>query len=159
MHVPALTDAAREFLALPRLAVVGISRGGNTAGNYVFRKLRDAGGEVFPVNPNAEELEGARCYPDLRSIPGGVDGVVVATHPRVSADIVSECAKLGIQHVWLHRSFGQGSVSPEAIRIGREAKLTLISGGCPLMFCDTADIGHRCMRWILGMTRGLPKEV
>jgi len=157
--VPTMTDAAREFLALPRLAVVGVSRNGDTAANYVFRKLRDMGRDVFPVNPNTEEAEGARSYPDLQSIPGGVDGVVVATHPRVSADIVSECVKLGIQHVWLHRSFGQGSVSPEAVRIGRQAKLTLIPGGCPLMFGDPVDIGHRCMRWILGVTGGLPKEV
>jgi predicted CoA-binding protein len=154
-----MSDAAREFLALPRIAVVGLSRSGDGAGNYVFRKLRDAGREVVPVNPNTEEAEGTRCYPDLRSIPGSVDGVVVATHPRVSAGIVAECADLGIRHVWLHRSFGQGSVSPEAIRTGREANLILIPGGCPLMFCDPVDIGHKCMRWVLGVTGGLPKEV
>jgi len=157
--VPTLAEAAREFLSLSRIAVVGVSRNADTAGTTVFRKLRSTGHEVFPVNPNAEELEGVRSYPDLSSIPGGVEGVVVATHPDVSAGVVSECVRLGIQRVWLHRSFGAGSVSPEAVRIGREANLTLIPGGCPLMFSHPVDVGHTCMRWILGVTGGLPKEV
>jgi len=58
----------------------------------------------------------------------------------------------------LHRSFGTGSVSETAVDYGREHGLQVIAGGCPCMFGKTADPGHRLMRGILGLTRGLPKD-
>jgi CoA binding domain len=71
----------------------------------------EAGYEVFAVNPNVDEVEGDRCYHDLRSIPGGVDAVVIATKPERAEDTMRECADLGIKHVWMHRGPGARSVS------------------------------------------------
>ncbi len=150
--------AIEEFLAQRRIAVAGVSRNKNEAANAVYRKLRGAGYEVFAVNPNAQTVEGDPCYPDLRSVPGGIDGVVIATHPAVSEQVAQECAQLGVSRVWMHRSFGQGSVSEEAVEICRENGIAVIAGGCPLMFCDPVDIGHRCMRWILGVSGRLPSN-
>ena len=45
-----------------------------------------------------------------------------------------ECADLGIKRVWMHRSFGPGSVSDAATEYGRRQGITVIDGGCPLMF-------------------------
>jgi predicted CoA-binding protein len=153
-----LDEAVKEFLAQKRLAVVGVSRSSKEAANFIYRKLRKAGYEVFPVNPNTQEIEGDNCFPSVGSIPGGVDGAVIATHPTVCGRIVQECAEASIPRVWIHRSFGQGSLSEEALRIGREKHVTVIPGGCPAMFCKP-DIAHRCMRWVLKMTGGLPEEV
>jgi predicted CoA-binding protein len=154
-----LKEAASDFLGQKRIAVAGVSRtpGGSHGANVVYTGLKKAGYEVFAVNPNAEEVEGDACYPDIKSIPGGVDAVVVGTAADVSAAVVKDCAELGIQRVWLHRSFGGGSVSPEAVTAGDETGITLIAGGCPMMFLENADIGHRCMRWVLSVTGGLPK--
>jgi predicted CoA-binding protein len=154
-----LKDAAGDFLAQKRIAVVGVSRtpGGSHGANVVYTGLRKAGYEVFAVNPNADEVEGDACYHDLKSIPGGVDAVLVGTAPDVSAEVVRQCAELGINRIWLHRSFGGGSVSEDAVTAGQENGVTLIAGGCPMMFLDNADIGHRCMRWVLNLTGGLPK--
>jgi hypothetical protein len=66
---------------------------------------------------------------------------------------------LGIKHVWFHRSFGQGSVAEEALSFCRDNDITVIPGGCPMMFVEKVDFGHKCMRWFLGLTGGLPKEV
>jgi uncharacterized protein len=77
-------DLVAELLRGKRFAVAGVSRHSGQAANAVYRKLRDSGYEVFPLNPNATAAEGVRCYPDLGSIPGPIDGVVVVTHPRVS---------------------------------------------------------------------------
>lgn len=152
-----LRVAAEEFLAQRRIAVAGVSRSGAEAANLVYRKLRGAGYEVFAVNPKASEVEGDPCYPDLHSIPGdAVDGVVIATPPEVTARIVEDCAALGIPRVWIHRSFGQGSVSEDAVRRCRELGLAVIPGACPMMFCEPVDVGHRCMRFILRVTGGLP---
>lgn len=152
-----LREAVESFLAQKRIAVAGVSRSKNEAANIVYRKLRDSGYQVFPVNPNASELEGETCYADLKSVPGGVDAVVIATHPRVAGQIVRECAELGISHVWMHRSFGRGSVSDDAVGYCREHGIRVIPGGCPMMFCEPVDFGHKCMRWISKLTGGLPK--
>lgn len=154
---PSWNDAITEFLAQKRIAVAGVSRTKTEAANAILRKLRDSGYEVFAVNPRATELEGVTCYPDLASLPEGVDAVVVATHPKVAPTVVRECADLGIRHVWMHRSFGAGSVSDEAVTFCREHGISVIPGGCPMMFCAPVDVGHRCMRWFLRMTGGLPK--
>ncbi|MDN3029190.1 CoA-binding protein [Streptomyces sp. S.PB5] len=155
-----IKQAAAEFLAKRRIAVTGVSRAPQThAANAVYRRLRDRGYEVFAVNPNAAEAEGDRCHPDLKSIPGGVEAVVIGTRPEAAEDTVRECAALGIRHVWMHRLYGDGSVCEKAAAYGREHGITVIEGGCPLMFGPTADVGHRVMRLALTPARRLPKQV
>ena len=154
--MPTLQDNIGRFLASRRIAVAGKARDGRAVGNIVSKKLRDAGYQVFPVNPNATEIEGERCYPDLRSIPGGVDAVFIATRPSVADTVVHECADLGIKLVWMHRLFGEGSVSKSAVEFGRQHGLTVIDGACPMMYVAPVDVGHRCFRWILKWTGGLP---
>lgn len=156
-----LKEAAEDFLAQKRIAVAGVSRSGASSGhggNIVYVRLRERGYEVFPVNPNADEVEGDPCYPDLKSIPGGMDAVVIATTPEVADSVVQDCAELGIERVWMHRSFGGGSVSEQAADLCREKGITVIAGGCPLMFPPTADAGHKLMKGLLRLSGRLPKE-
>jgi predicted CoA-binding protein len=152
--------AASVFLAGKRVAVTGVSRQPKShGGNIVYRRLRDRGYHVFAVNPNAEEVEGDRCYPDLRSIPGGVDAVVIATRPEIAEDTMRECADLAIKHVWMHRGPGAGSVSEVAAAYGRQHGIAVIDGGCPCMFNPTADLGHKAMRVMFTLKGNVPKEV
>jgi predicted CoA-binding protein len=152
-----LPEPVAEFLRGKCIAVAGVSRQPGQPANAVYRKLRASGYQVFAVNPNADEVEGTRSYPDLDSIPEPIDGVVVATHPDVSVDVVRQCAEHGVDRVWFHRSFGEGSVSEEAIRECEARGVRCIVGGCPLMYCEPVDFGHRCMRWWLGRRRRLPR--
>ena len=99
-----IKDAAADFLACKRVAVTGVSRRPKEhASNAVYVRLRERGYEVFAVNPNADEVEGDRCYPDLRSIPGGVDAVVIGTRPELAEQTMRDCDELGIHRVWMHR--------------------------------------------------------
>jgi predicted CoA-binding protein len=144
-----MQEAASEFLANTRIAVTGVSRKPTDHGaNTVFKRLRDRGYEVFAVNPNADQVEGAHSYHDLKSIPGGVGAVVIATAPDNAEGTMRECDELGIKQVWMHRGPGAGSVSATATQFGREHGITVIDGGCPLMFEPTADFGHKVMRVI-----------
>jgi predicted CoA-binding protein len=154
----ALPASVADFLSGRTFAVAGVSRtGGASAANPVFRKLRDAGYDVVPVNPAATEVEGVRCYPDLASIGRPLDGVVIATHPRVSLSVVEQCAAHGVTRVWMHRSVGQGSVSDEAVRCCAERGISCIAGGCPVMFCEPVDPVHRCMRWLFQRMGRVPR--
>jgi uncharacterized protein len=159
--MPKINEAAAEFLANKRIAVTGVSRNpkGGHGSNVVYQRLRQRGYEVFAVNPNAEQVEGDRCYHDLGSIPGGVDAVVIGTRPEVAEATVRQCAELGIKQVWMHRGPGPGSVSKAAADYGRQHGITVIEGGCPLMFDPTADPGHKAMRLVFTLTGNVPRQV
>jgi predicted CoA-binding protein len=155
-----IKEAASEFLAKKRIAVTGVSRKAQGHGsNIVYQRLRQRGYQVFAINPNAEEVEGDRCYPDLKSVPGGVDAVVIGTRPASAEATMRECAELGIRHVWMHRGPGAGSVSPAAAEYGRQQGIRVIDGGCPLMFNPTADFGHKMMRFVFTPTGKVPRQV
>jgi predicted CoA-binding protein len=133
-------QAAAEFLAKKRIAVTGVSRTPKDHGsNVVYKRLRDRG------------------YHDLKSVPGGVEAVVIGTRPETAEATMRECADLGIKHVWMHRGPGAGSVSAVATDYGRQRGITVIDGGCPLMFNPTADFGHKMMR--LMFAGNVPKQV
>ena len=155
-----IKEAATDFLAAKKVAVTGVSRTpGGHGSNVVYKRLKQRGYEVFAVNPNADTVEGDHAYPDLKSVPGGVEAVVIGTKPESAEATMRECADLGIKNVWMHRSVDAGSVSPAATEYGRAHGVTVIDGGCPLMFDPTADIGHKCMKFFLSMSGVVPKKV
>jgi predicted CoA-binding protein len=154
-----LEAKVQDFLAQKRIAVVGVSRDNSRhpAANLIYRRLKKGGHEVFPVNPHMQTFEGDRCYPDLQSIPGGADGVVIITRPETTERIVRECGDAGVRRVWMHQSIGKGSsVSPQAVEYCRQHDISVIAGACPMMYGAGVDFGHTCMRWILRFTGGLP---
>ncbi|AEE46708.1 CoA-binding protein [Cellulomonas fimi] len=152
--------AAEVFLDARRIAVTGVSRTpGSHGANVVYTRLRELGYEVFAVNPNAEDVEGDPAYANLGAIPGGVEAVVVATRPQHASATVQEAIDLGIMQVWMHRSVDKGSVDDDATRLGRAHGLTVIDGGCPLMYGRASDRGHRVMCRVLSLTRRIPRTV
>jgi predicted CoA-binding protein len=155
-----IKSAAAEFLSQKKIAVTGVSRTSSGHGsNLVYQRLRQRGYDVYAVNPNAETVEGDRSYHDLHSIAGGVDGVVIGTRPERDMQTMRECVEMGITRVWMHRGPGAGSVSAEATEFGRQHGITVIDGGCPLMFEPTADAGHKAMRMVFTLTGKVPRRV
>lgn len=155
-----LEARVHEFLARKRIAVAGVSRDNSAhpAANLIYRRLKHTGHEVIPVNPSLQSFEGDRCYPDVKSIPGVVEGVVIVTRPEITERIVRDCDAAGVRRVWMHQSMARGSsVSPDAEAYCRQHEISVIAGACPMMYGDGVDIGHACMRWFLGLTGGLPK--
>ena len=159
MKATTLDTQVHEFLAQKRIAVVGVSRDNtrHPVGNLIYQRLKKTGHDVFPVNPHIQTYEGDRCYPDLQSIPGGVDGVVMVTRPELTERLVRDCSDAGVRRVWMHQSVGKGSsVSADAVEYCRQHEFSVIAGACPMMYGEDADLGHRCMRLILKLTGGLP---
>jgi predicted CoA-binding protein len=156
-----MKDAATEFLAHKRVAVTGVSRNAQSHGaNVIYQRLRQRGYQVFAVNPNADDVEGDPCYHNLKSIPGGVDWVVIGTKPETADSSVRECDEIGVRRVWMHQPpFGAGSVSDTAADYGREHGMTVIQGGCPCMFDPTADPGHKLLRAVGRVTGKVPRRV
>lgn len=152
-----LIEKVNDFLSQKQIAVAGVSRHARgEAANLIFKKLKEMGYQVYPINPKTDVVERERCYPNLTAIQVNIDGVVICTPPQAAEQLVKECVELGIKRVWMHRSFGPGSVSDSAARLAEEKGLTVIAGACPMMYCKPVDFGHKCMRWLLGLLGKLP---
>ena len=159
MNTTIVDAKIHDFLAQKRIAVAGVS--GNAqqhpVGSLIYRRLKKTGHQVFAVNPRLQTFDGERCYPNLQSIPGGVDGVVIVTRPETTERIVHDCSDAGVRRVWMHQSLAKGSsVSPAAVDYCRRRDISVIAGACPMMYGDGVDLGHTCMRWMLRVTGGLP---
>lgn len=152
-----LPPAIGRFLSARRIAVAGVSHDSQIPANLIYKKLRSTPTHVFAINPHATKVEGDTCYPDLASVPGGVEAVVIATPPGVAETLVRQCMALGIGQIWMHRAFGAGSVSAEAVRLARDNGITVIDGACPMMYVEPVDFGHRCFRGLLSLTGRLPQ--
>ena len=130
MTATSLEAKVHDFLAQKRIAVAGVSRDNShhPAANLIYRRLKTTGHDVFPVNPHMQTFEGERCYPDLKSIPGGVDGVVIITRPETSEQIVRECDATGVHRVWMHQSIGKNasSVSTAAVEYCRQHDISVM---------------------------------
>lgn len=152
-----IPQSVSTFLEGHRIAVAGVSRGGDQPANAIFKKLRNTGHEVIPINPKAGEVEGTKCYATLDEVPGSIDGVMIVTHPQMSAEVVRQAAKRGIKRIWFHRAFGDGSVSDDALRECERLGIEPIVGACPMMYCKPVDPFHFCFRWFLGLQHRIPK--
>ncbi len=157
--MPDLKERVEDFLAQERIAVAGVSRHRQDAANAIYRKLESQGYQVIAVNPAMDSFEGKPCYPDVKSIPGKVDAVMIVTRPEVTERIVEDCAELGVSRIWMHQSMAMlgTSVSADAVDFCRRNGIAVIAGACPMMYCEPVDAGHKCMRWILGVFGRLPE--
>ncbi|MDZ7292200.1 MAG: CoA-binding protein [candidate division KSB1 bacterium] len=146
-------SAIEDFVAQRKLAVVGVSRNGKKFGNAAFRALKEKGYCLFPINPNAERIEGDRCYPNLESLPETVDGVLIVVPPAETERVVREAAAAGIRRVWMQ----QGAESEAAIRFCQANGISAIHGECILMFAQPVVSFHRFHRWVWKVLGKLPR--
>jgi predicted CoA-binding protein len=143
----------RDFLAQKRIAVVGVSHDPRDFSRSLLRTLRQRGYDVVAVNPQLSSADGAPCFARLTDVTPPVDGALVMTSPAVTDEVVQECAKLRIPRVWMHRSSGNGAVSPQAVEFCEEHGIRVVPGECPYMFLPSESWFHRLhgfMRRILG---------
>ncbi len=97
---------AKEFLSLKNIAVAGVTRKPGSTANIIYKRLKETGHNVYPVNPNTNTFEGVKCYPAIKSVTENIDGVVIVTKPSVTEKIVKECVEKGVRRIWMHNMFG-----------------------------------------------------
>lgn len=108
------------------IAVVGVSKDPEKYGHRVYKDLKSGGYKVYPVNPNANEILGDKCYSSLEVLPEKPDVVDVVVPPKVTEEVVKTCKKLGITKVWMQ----PGSESETAIKFCRDNNIAIIFGKC-----------------------------
>ena len=143
-----MNQAIQDFVACQRIAVVGASRGGKKFGNAAAKELQTRGYQVFIIHPEAQEIDGQTCYPNLSALQGQIDAVFISVPAAQAAAVMREAASLDIRHVWLQ----QGAESPELLTLGEELGLSLVSKKCVLMYAPPVKSYH-------GWHRGFVKMV
>ncbi len=151
--MPKLDTMVQDFLAQKRIAVVGVSDKRDTGCNLAYTKFKDAGYQVFAVNPRIASFQGDACYPDLASLPTMPDAVFMLTNPKVTDQIVQQCVDLGVKHVLMHCMMGtkpglakdMTSVSQSAVEMCKANGIAVIPGSCPNQYLNP-DGGHKFMK-------------
>ncbi len=90
-----------DFLDPKSVAVVGASRHQGRVGYEVLANLVKSGygGAIYPVNPNADTLQGLKCYPDIVSIGQTPELVVVVVAAKRTPQVMEQCARVGTKCV------------------------------------------------------------
>jgi predicted CoA-binding protein len=137
-----LTDV-NDFISQRTLAIVGVSRSGKKIGNAIYKSLKETGYKVFQVHPQAEMIEGDRCFAGLENLPEKVGGLVVCLPPAQTEIVLHQVLAAGITRVWLQ----PGAESYAAMRFCENHGIKVIHGQCLLMFLEPVKSIHRFHRW------------
>lgn len=124
-----MIDDISTLLTAQSYAVVGASRSAQKYGFLVYRSIKVAGRMAYAVNPQADSVDGDRCYASLSDLPTVPDVVVMVAPPTVTEAAVGECARLGVRNVWMQ----PGAESAAAVDACRTAGITVVSGGPCIM--------------------------
>jgi uncharacterized protein len=119
----------KEFMASEPIAMIGVSRDPKKFGFIAFRELKEKGMNIIPVNPYASEIQGIKVYPDIKSLPSEVKGVIIMTKKEQTAGIVREAKEKNLKQIWIQSS----SESKEAIKELMDSDVNYIYGQCILM--------------------------
>jgi len=148
-----MMDRAQAFLALKRIALVGVERAEKGFSRAVLRELSRRGYDVVPVNPALAEAEGRKCFARVGEIQPPVEGALIMTPPARTAEVVRDCIAAGVHGVWFHRGVGAGSVSPEALELCRAGGLQPVTDMCPFMALPDAGWFHGLHALLRGPSR------
>jgi predicted CoA-binding protein len=133
-----MDQTVKDFIQLKRIAVVGVSRSGKKFGNTIATELKQRGYQVFIVHPEAKEIGGEPCYPNLAALQGKVDGVLICVPPSQAGQVLQEAAQAGMKKIWLQ----QGAQSPEVLAQARELGINPVAGKCILMYAEPVRSLH-----------------
>ena len=141
-----MTQAIQDFIESKRLALIGVSRDEKKFSRMAYKELKARGYQVYAVNPAVDQIDGEPCYPDLMPLREKIDGVLVAVSSGQVLQVLRQAAEIGVKNVWLQ----QQTESPEAISLGQQLGLNLVSGKCILMYAPPIRSYHA---WHRGFMR------
>ena len=142
-----------SFLAGKKLAVAGVSRDPNKFGYHVLKELTKNGYTIFPINPNADEINGHSCYKSVDDLPSDVDSLLIVTPRNVTDQVLVSAIKKGIKNIWVQQSANTG----ETLKIAEEYQKEIIYGKCIFMFAEPVLSIHKFHRTLVKIFGGLPK--
>jgi len=146
-----------KFVGDKNIALIGVSADKQKFGNALLHELTKKGYTVFPVHPTLAEVEGIKCYQDVKTLPDYVTNLLIVVKPTNTETIVRQLEDSSIQRVWMHRGAGKGAASATAIETCKENGLEVVHGFCPMMFFSPSGI-HSFHFWLRKKFGKVPAE-
>lgn len=147
-----LTDI-REFLAPKKMAIAGASRNAKKFGAMIFEDLLKKGYQLYPVHPEAAEIQGVACYKKVTDLPSEAEMLYIVTPKIQTLNVVKQAVEKGIKKIWIQQS----SETPEAIEWAKQHQIPVISGHCMFMFAEPVSGIHGFHRWLSKIVRTYPR--
>ena len=109
-----------------RVAVVGVSRDESKDSRIVFEYLKNNGFTVYPINPNADEISGQKCYASILDILDEIDIVDIFRPSDAVLPIVEDAIKKKAKVIWMQL----GIINGEAAELARKNGLEVVTDKC-----------------------------
>ncbi|MBN2522162.1 MAG: CoA-binding protein [Bacteroidales bacterium] len=148
-----LKKQINDFFQCKNIALAGVSRNKKKFGYISYKSLVEKGYNIYPVNPNTQEIDGRKCYQDISDLPPEVDGVIIMTPKQHTDKILRQAFGKGIKNIWVQ----QMSETKETIQIAEEFQHDIITGKCIFMFAEPVSGVHKFHRTLVKIFGGLPK--
>lgn len=127
-ELSAETDEIESWLdQIKSIAIVGISRNRHKDSHFVGRYLQNAGYNIIPVNPGADEILGKKAYPDLKSIPDDIDAVDIFIKPDYVSEVVNQALEIDPKVIWLQLGTGE---HPGEIEKAKDKGVMMVQNRC-----------------------------
>lgn len=133
----------QSFLSLKRIAFIGLSRSEKDYTRNLFREFKSRGYDVIPLNPNASEIEGLKCFSHVNEITPQPEAALVFTTAVPLQSIMDECNSAGIKNVWVYNGRDKGKAVENVEDFSRNNGINFISGFCPFMFLEKSAFVHK----------------
>jgi len=126
-----LRPTINQFLTSKKIAIAGVSRDPRKFGNVLYWTLVKKGYDVYPINPNADTIEGNICY-HLEELPEDIKSLLVATSKNDTESVIKDAIEKGFKNIWIQN----GSETEAAINLAKEKEINLVTHCCILMYAE-----------------------
>ncbi|MBW3017640.1 CoA-binding protein [Candidatus Woesearchaeota archaeon] len=133
------------FFKADKIAIIGASREDGKVGNVIFKNfLEGFDKEVYPVNPNADEVLGYKCYKSVRDIPGKLELAIICIPAKFVPGAVVDCGKKGIRNVIIisagFKEVGNDKLEKELLNALTKYKIDCIGPNCLGVYASRGHI-------------------
>lgn len=138
------------FFASRKIAIAGVSRDPKKFGHSVFKELKEKGFDVYPVNPNTENINGTPCFHSVSALPLDVRSLLILTPKPQTMQLVKDAVEKGIDNIWIQ----QFSETKEVLEYLSGKPLNVITRECILMWVEpvkSVHKFHKTIRKIFGL--------
>ncbi len=142
-HADTLVDQVRSLLVPQSIAVVGASSDLSKVTGRTLKHLLAHGysGEIYPINPNCEEIAGLQCYPSVLALPRAVDTAFIQVAAAAVPGVLRECVEHGVRSAIVHTA-GLGEGSGDGREHQARIRALVNDAGLPLLGPNCAGVAN-----------------
>lgn len=153
-----LSEVITKLLRPNSIAVIGAAREPTKIGHVILKNILEHSfprEKVYPVNPNADEVLGLKCYKSVKDVPSNVDLAVIAVPAKIVPQVLRECVEKGVKAIAIvsagFKEVGNVKEELELVEIAKKA-------GARILGPNIIGIADTVKKVNASFAQQLPKE-